>query len=238
MIRINVMLFLAVLELAAVFIGLWLWWFFKSRKQTQQIAVLQAQTKPESASATVSATEAYDAGSYIIQELGTTHTQLGVQSETAPELSTVPLTLRAAYLDLEREFAQGQERDAEFWDLARERLAALLEEFAPAAAPAVPEDEMLAVPEEELLAAPGAPAIDTVDSQHVKQLMDKQASTITELKDALTAMVGDQENGPEVIEKVDKLGRASRELAMCVSILEEDNNSLRERLLKAGIIAD
>jgi len=233
MIHIHVMLFLATLEVAVVFVILWVWWFFKSRKQTQQIAVLQSQMQTQTQPGA-----APDAGDYIVQELGATHTQLGVQSETAPELSTVPLTLRAAYLDLEREFTQSQERDTEFWEGAREKLTALLEEFtpttAPAVAPAVAEEEMLAVP----VADASGSAVDVVDAQHVRQLMDKQAYTISELKDALTLMVGDQENGPEVIERVDKLGRASRELAMCVSILEDDNNLLRERLLKAGIIAD
>ena len=232
--HINVMLFLAVLELAVVFMVMWVWWFLKSRKQAQQIAALQSVAKPADTPDATPAAPTTERDDYILQELAATHTQLGVQSEAAPELSTIPLTLRAAYLDLEREFAQSQERDPDFWENARERLAALIEEFAPATAPAVPEDEMLVAPETD---ASGA-AVDVVDAQHVKKLVDKQASTITELKDALTLMVGDQENGPEIIERVDKLGRATRELSMCVAILEDDNNLLRERLLSAGIIAD
>jgi len=232
MIRIHVLLLLAVLEVAAVFVGLWLWWFFKSRKQAQQIATMGPQTMLEAAP---------DAESYIMQELATTHEQMGVQSDTTPELSTAPLTLRAAYLDLEREFAQGQERDSEFWEGARQRLAALLEEFTPAA----PVAEVSAEPDEDIFAEPGGTASaapeatgEVNEAQRVKQLMESQVSTITELKDVLAAMVGAQERGPEVIEKVDKLGRASRELAMCVSILEDDNNHLRDRLTKAGILVD
>lgn len=236
MITINVMLFLAMLESAVVFLILWLWWFFKNRKLERQIVALQAQTKPE-----LSSESAPDAQDYIIQELGTTHAQLGVQSETSPELSTAPLTLRAAYLDLEREFAQSQERDSEFWEGARERLTVLLEEFTPpapapvAAEPAESINELFAEPDDEVSDDAGT---QEHEPQRVKQLIETHVTTITELKDVIEAMVGGQERGPEVVDRVEKLGRASRELAMCVSILEDDNNMLRDRLTKAGILAE
>lgn len=216
MIRVHALVFVTLLELLVVFAALWLLWFFKARTLNRRLAALHAMPADEPAG--------QSEGAYFTKELVATRAQIDMLAKDGPDVPLSGLLLRAAYLDLEREFAQGRQRDATFWTDVQERINAL-----------------------RIAHAPPAPASDQVgeqadgdgsagdDPQRVKHLLDAQVSTINELKEALAALLGQHGHGAEMIEQVDKLGRTNREMALCVSILEDDNNFLRDKLKAAGI---
>lgn len=211
MIHLPALVFLTVLELLVVFAALWLVWFFKSRKLARQLAATQTRlAKPQ--------TEA-NAAAYFAAELQSTQAQIDRQAEGDPQALTA-LALRSAYLDVERELAQGQLRDPAFWSRAQDRITALL-----AQQPAVASESAVASGDEVVYQQN-----DEEDSVRVKLLFDAQIATINELKEALAALAGDNAEGQSMLAQLDKISRTNREMSMCVSILEDDNTFLREQI--------
>ncbi len=221
MIRIHALLFVAVLELCVIFAALWLGWFFKARTLTRRLEVLHIhQSAPPAVAGD---------GAYFTAELVATRAQIDAEVSADPAVPQAPLELRAAYLELERVFAQGQRRDAVFWDQVRQQLGALLEAHAPV--PAIAD----AIDDESSAAPPAEDGENTLEEQ---PQVGTQASVLEEFKNALAALLEDQHQNPEMRVHADKLIRCSRELAMCLSVLEDDNGFLREKLKAAGIRHD
>jgi hypothetical protein len=221
MIRVHALVFVTLLELIVVFAALWLVWFFKVRTLNRRLAALRSTSSDEQAG--------HGEGAYFAKELVATRAQIDILAKDGPDVPLTGLTLRAAYLDLEREFAQGRQRDAAFWTNVQERVDAL--RIAPAPATSDAADD-----------SPDAPPINN-DENNEPILEDKpravtQAAVLEEFKNALGALLADQQQNPEMRVHADKLMRCSRELAMCMSILEDDNSFLREKLIAAGILQD
>ncbi len=185
-----------------------------------------AHTESPSGSAALGADEpaGHGEGAYFTKELVATRAQIDILAKDGPDVPLAGLLLRAAYLDLERDFAQGRQHDPAFWTNVQERVDALRIAHAPPAPVADPAGEQAVGGDRE-----------GNDSQSAKNLIDAQVSTINELKEALAALLGEHGHGAEMIDQVDKLGRTNREMALCVSILEDDNSFLRDKLKQAGI---
>ncbi len=212
MLRIHALLFATVLELCVIFIVLWLVWFFKARTLTRRMTALRLNQGAPTAVPAVTVD-----GAYFTEELLATRAQMEAEAGIDPAGPPTPLALRAAYLELERSFAQGQQRDAAFWDQMRHELGALLETYTPAASESITaEEESTKAPED--------------DAQPVTQ-----ASVLEEFRNALADLLTDQQQTPETRAHADRLMRCSRELAMCLSVLEDDNAFLRGKLKEAGI---
>ncbi len=221
MIRVHALVFVTLLELIVVFAALWLVWFFKVRTLNRRLAALRSTSSDEQAG--------HGEGAYFAKELVATRAQIDILAKDGPDVPLTGLTLRAAYLDLERELAQGRQRDAAFWTSVQERVDALRIAHAPATSDATDDN-------------PDAPPINN-DEHNEPILEDKpravtQAAVLEEFKNALGALLADQQQNPEMRVHADKLMRCSRELAMCMSILEDDNSFLREKLIAAGISQD
>jgi hypothetical protein len=228
MLRIHAWLFVTVLELCVIFAALWLGWFFKARTLTRRLTVLRThRSDPPVVHA------AAGDGAYFTAELVATRAQMDAEAGADPAMPPAPLAFRAEYLELERVFAQGQQRDAAFWDQLRQQLGALLEAYATATPPVTPSDDIAENPDE-------TPAADDEndDPPEEKPQPGTQASVLEEFRNALAALLADQQQNPETREHADKLMRCSRELAMCLSVLEDDNGYLREKLKSAGIMHD
>jgi hypothetical protein len=221
MIRVHALVFVTLLELIVVFAALWLVWFFKVRTLNRRLAALRSTSSDEQAG--------HGEGAYFAKELVATRAQIDILAKDGPDVPLTGLTLRAAYLDLERELAQGRQRDAAFWTSVQERVDALRIAHAPATSDATDD-------------SPDALPINN-DENNEPILEDKpravtQAAVLEEFKNALGALLADQQQNPEMRVHADKLMRCSRELAMCMSILEDDNSFLREKLIAAGISQD
>lgn len=224
MIRVHALVFVTLLELIVVFAALWLGWFLKARTLNRRLAALRAMPADAPTDRGESA--------YFSNELIATRAHIDARTKEDPDAPLTGLMLRAAYLDIERDLAQGQQRDAAFWDQARQQLGALLEAYAPAAPqPATP---AVADNPDETTAADA----DSVDSPDDKPPPGTQSSVLEEFRTALGELLADQQQNPEMRVHADRLMRCSRELAMCLSVLEDDNGFLREKLKEAGIRHD
>jgi len=228
MLRIHALIFLTVLELCVIFAVLWLVWFFKARTLTRRMTALRMQPSEPLAVHAVAGD-----GAYFTAELVATRAQMDAEASADPAVPPTPLALRAAYLELERVFAQGQQRDAAFWDQVRQQLGALLEAYAPAASHTAASDVIAENPDE-------PPAADDENSGPLEDKLQPgtQASVLEEFKNALAELLADQHQNPEMRVHADRLMRCSRELAMCLSVLEDDNGYLREKLKAVGIMHD
>lgn len=216
MVHIHALLLMGLLELIVVFAALWVVWFVKCRALRRQLGALQNNT------AAPALEHGHGAATYLSEEFIATRAYLDTRAENEDAAPSTALTLRAAYLEIERDIANRSARDAAFWTTLEARLATLpLPETAPS------------------VSAPSTPAADDEDAgddpQRFQRLIDAQVSTIGDLKEALAALLGEGEAGTDMLAQVDKLGRTNREMAMCVSILEDDNSFLREKLKKAGV---
>lgn len=213
MLHIHALIFFTVLELLLVFALLWIMWFYKARRLTRQLETAETRlTEPR--------TEA-NAAAYFAAELQATEARLDHQRDMDSHADTTALALRAAYLSLERELAQGQQRDEDFWQRAQHGSAALL-----AARTSPPPAE----PEPEEPAPAAANPADAVEAARVKQLFDAQIATISELKEALASMMAEHPEWQTLLGQLDTISRTNREMSLCVSILEDDNAFLRGQL--------
>lgn len=226
MIRVHALVFVTLLELIVVFAALWLGWFLKARTLNRRLAALRAMPADAPADRGESA--------YFSNELIATRAHIDARTQEDPDAPLTGLMLRAAYLDIERDLAQGQQRDAAFWDRTLLQLGALLEAYAPAASqpdiPAVAENT-------DETAAADADSMDS-PSPDDQAPPGTQASVLEEFRNALAELLADQQQNPEMRVHADRLMRCSRELAMCLSVLEDDNGFLREKLKEAGIRHD
>lgn len=217
MVHIPALLLMGLLELIVVFVALWVVWFVKWRALRRQVAALQdnnAAPVPENDQR---------AAAYLSEEFIATRAYLDACAEDEDAAPSPALTLRAAYLDIERDIADHGARDTVFWKSLETRLGRLsVSDAAPSAAA---QATLVASDDEDI----------SNDPQRVQRLIDAQVSTISDLKEALAAMVSENAAGTDMLAQVDKLGRTNREMAMCVSILEDDNSFLREKLKRAGV---
>lgn len=223
MLRIHALLFVTVLELCVIFAALWLVWFFKARTLTRRITALRVHQSEPPAINVVAGD-----GAYFAAELLATRAQMDAEASADPTVPPTPLALRVAYLELERVFAQGQQRDPAFWNQVRQQLGALLEAYVPAASDGIAEN-----PDE-----PPAAGDENDGPLEDKPRLGTQASVLEEFRNALAELLADQHQNPDMRVHADRLMRCSRELAMCLSVLEDDNGYLREKLKEAGIMHD
>ncbi len=228
MVHIHVLLLLTVLELCVIFAALWLGWVFKARTLTRRITALRLHQ-----SATPDVQAATADGAYFTAELVATRAQMDAETGTDPAAPPTPLALRAAYLELERVYAQGQQRDAAFWDQMRQQLGELLEAYTPVSSSSATTDATTETPDE-------PPAAEDENDAPLEDSPQPgtQASVLEEFRNALADLLADQQQNPEMRVHADRLMRCSRELAMCLSVLEDDNGYLREKLKDAGIMHD
>jgi hypothetical protein len=223
MIHVHVLVFISLLEMVVVFAALWLVWFFKVRTLNRRQEALRSASSDEPS--------AHGDGAYFVKELVATRAQIDIFAKDGPDVPLTALKLRAAYLDIEREFAQGQQRDVAFWDQMRQQLSALLEEYAPATSQITTSDAIA-----ENLDEPSTADDENDGSPDDKPQPGTQASVLEEFRNALGALLADQQQNPDMRVHADRLMRCSRELAMCLSVLEDDNGYLREKLKSAGIM--
>lgn len=145
---------------------------------------------------------------YLDQELQQTRARL----KTADGSAAAGLKLRAAYLEFERGCAGQSRRDEPFWTALSERLLALGTSSRPSAADA------------DAARVLAAKSVDT------RALIESTAREIDKLKERVAHVVTDPQQGHELLEQIDQLGRVNRELADCVAVLEDENDLLRSRV--------
>ncbi len=219
MIRVHALVFVTLLELVVVFAALWLVWFFKVRTLNRRLAALRSAPSDEQA--------AHGEGAYFAKEIVATRAQIDMLAKDGPDVPLTGLRLRVDYLGLEREFAQGRQRDGEFWIRVQEQVDALRLAHAPPA----PLDSVATGS-----AAQPAEGDEADELQEDQQPVATRASVLEEFMTALAALLADQQQqSPEMRIHADRLMRCSRELAMCMSILEDDNTFLRDKIKEAGI---
>jgi hypothetical protein len=221
MIRIHAFVFVALLELLVVFVALWLLWFFKARTLNRRLAALRSTAADEPVD---------HEAAYFAKQLAATRAQIDLLAKGGPDVPLSGLRLRLDYLNLEHDFAQNRQRDAEFWIGVQERIDALRIAHAPSA----PADTVAAS-----VASQAAEGDEADDPQKDPPTAATRASVIEEFRTALAALLADQQQqSPEMLVHADRLMRCSRELAMCMSILEDDNTFLREQLKAAVVTHD
>ncbi len=213
MIKINLVVFLLVMQLLLVAVLLAVFALLKVRKLSARLAARRAAPPPPAAA------PANDAAHYLATELQRTRGRLealGGASAAAGGSAAGRLAMRAELLQMEAEWAALTQHDEAAWNRLDARMHVLLaQEGAASASPA-------ATP-------PVAPPAGQ-DEVPTKQLFDQQLSTIENLKAAIAEAVSHPETIEALQQQLDKLGGTARELTFCVAILEDENLFLRDQV--------
>ena len=223
MVKISLVVFLLVLQLLLVSVLLAVFAMLKVRKLSTRLAAKRAAPAQPPTQATGASN---DVTHYLATELQRTRGRLeGLGGATpgagASASAAGRLALRAELLQMEAEWAGQTEHDAAAWSRLDQRLQGLLAQDA--AAPMPP--------------APSAAPAGGSDVVETKGLFDEQHATIEQLKADIAAAVSSSDATESLQAKLDKLGRTARELTFCVSILEDENQFLRDQvqaLLREG----
>lgn len=162
---------------------------------------------------------------YLESEVAKTRTHL--ESLTADPTQTA-LSLRAALLAVEAELSQSlpEERNREFWQGLADRLGEIVTASGYSSG-------SVAV-EAALAPANRVAQTENVEEASVAELVDQQSKTIDYLRNYIQELLDQHghEPSPEpnIAGKFDELERANKELSGCVSILEDENEFLREQI--------
>jgi hypothetical protein len=205
MITINLVVFLLVLQVLLLAVLLAALAVVKVRRLSARLAARRALP---------------DAALYLATELQRTRERLddmgGAPAGAAPNSNTASrLALRAELLQLEVEWSGQAQHDAEDWGRLDARLHDLLALEA-AAAPSAAEP----------------PAATPADTKEVdtKRLFDEHHVTIEYLKAGIATAVSNPDTSESLQAQLDNLGRTARELTFCVTILEDENQFLRDQV--------
>lgn len=216
MVKISLVVFLLVLQLLLVAVVLAVFALLKVRRLSARLAALRVAPVPSPIPATG---EPKDIAQYLAVELQRTRGRLDNQGGVTPgagaSASTAGrLALRVELLQIEEEWSSQTEHDDAAWSELDERLRRLLAQDA--AAPKSP--------------APSSATVGGSDVVETKGLFDEQHMTIEQLKADIAAAVSSSDATESLQAKLDKLGRTARELTFCVSILEDENQFLRDQV--------
>ena len=206
MIKISLVVFLLVLQALLVFILLAVFALFRVRRLTARLAANRRPVPPPPI-----AEAPKDAAQYLATELQRTRQRLESLggSTGADSSSTGRLTLRAELLQMEAEWAGLPEHNDEAWNRMDARMQALLTRAATASSanPAAKKNEAA-----------------------TKQLLDEQLAAIEGLKAAMATAASHPEAGLILQTQFEQLSRTARELTFCVTILEDENQFLRDQV--------
>ena len=223
MVKISLVVFLLVLQVLLVSVLLAVFALLKVRKLSTRLAAKRA---PPAQPPTQATGAPNDVTHYLATELQRTRGRLeglGGAALGAGASASIAgrLALRVELLQMEAEWAGQTGHDDAAWNGLDERLRGLLARDA--VAPMSP--------------APSAASAGGSDVVETKSLFDEQHTTIEQLKADIAAAVTNSEVTESLQAKLDKLGRTARELTFCVSILEDENQFLRDQvqaLLREG----
>ena len=217
MIRVHAATLLVLLELLLMSIAAGVYLYFRGRRQKVNNAADGTKASAE---------KNPDAGQYLLTEEKLTRNRHAVIT-SATKLDDhdvavgAALALRADYLQMEYELNALEERDDAFWQSFDERMRALLNTHIP---PKI-ETALEAVP---LL--PKTSEAKNADAEQLKELVGAQVDTIKNLRWRLTEAIGDDLKRQELEQHLNHIERTNKEMASCVSILEDENEFLRKQI--------
>ena len=219
MIRVHAATLLVLLELLLMSIGAGVYLYFWGRRQKVNNATEGAKANGE---------KNPDAGQYLLTEGKLTRSRHAVITSAANldyhNLAVgAALALRADFLQLEYELNALEERDDAFWQSFDERMRALLNTHVP------PKTETAL---EAVTLLPKTSKAKNEDAEQLKELVGAQVDTIKNLRWRLTEAIGDDLKRQELEEHLDHIERTNKEMASCVSILENENEFLREQIVE------
>lgn len=218
MIRVHAAVFLVLLQLLLMSIGAGVYLYFWGRRQKINNSVDVPKVGVE---------KNPDAGQYLFTEEKLTRNRHSVVT-SAPTLGDhevaagASLALRADFLQMEHDLNKLEDRDDAFWQSFEERMRALIDRHIPQkpatvleAAPLLPGNSSEAVNE---------------DAEQLKELVGAQVDTIKTLRKRLSEVIDDDVKRQEFEEHVNHIERTNKEMAGCVTVLEDENEFLREQI--------
>ncbi len=219
MIRVHAATLLVLLELLLMTIGAGVYLYFWGRRQ-------KVKTATEGAHA--SAEKNPDAGQYLLTEEKLTRNRHAVITSATNlddhEVAVgAALALRADFLQMEYELNALEERDDAFWRSFDNRMRALLDTHTPPKT----EPALEAVP---LL--PKSSEAKNADAEQLKELVGAQVDTIKNLRWRLTEAISEDLKRQELEQHLDHIEHTNKEMASCVSILENENEFLRNQIVE------
>lgn len=210
MIRLNLIVFLLMVEALVIFAVLFVVWLFRSRKLAAALALAIARVK--------ALVKRPDARQYLLTESNMTRDYvraLGQKDELMGKL----LAMRAEFLQMEHEAAENAVRDNPFWQALSKKFDALI------AAHDNPVNGISAARRE---ATDGADPVEA-EAAKTKSLFDEQASSIQKLKAQVREAVHDGSKAEALEKQIDRITSANRELSYCVATLESEIVDLRAK---------
>jgi len=213
MIRVHAATLLVLLELLLMSIGAGVYLYFWGRRQkvnnSIEVSNASAEKNP-------------DAGQYLLTEEKLTRSRHAVITSATNlddhDVATgAALALRADYLQMEYGLNELEERDEAFWQSFDERMRALLDTHT--------RQKTVTLP----LLAKGSEAKNK-DAEQLKELVGAQVDTIKNLRWRLTEAIGDDLKRQELEGHIDHIEHTNKEMAGCVSILEDENEFLRNQI--------
>lgn len=217
MIRMHAAAFLVLLELLLLSIGVGVYLYFWGRRQkvnnSMQVSKVSAEKNP-------------DAGQYLLtEEKLTRNRHAAITSATNLDdhvaAAGAALALRADYLQMEHDLNALEARDDAFWLSFDERLRALLDRHALQKAITLLEAAPL---------LPKSREAKNEDAEQLKELVGAQVDTIKNLRWRLTEAIGDDLKRQEFEAQIDHIEHTNKEMTGCVSILENENEFLRNQI--------
>lgn len=218
MIRVHAAVFLVLLQLLLMSIGAGVYLYFWGRRQKINNSVDVPKVGVE---------KNPDAGQYLFTEEKLTRNRHSVVTSAATlgdhEVAAgASLALRADFLQMEHDLNKLEDRDDAFWQSFEERMRALIDRHIPQkpatvleAAPLLPGNSSEAVNE---------------DAEQLKELVGAQVDTIKTLRKRLSEVIDDDVKRQEFEEHVNHIERTNKEMAGCVTVLEDENEFLREQI--------
>ncbi|MBI3773944.1 MAG: hypothetical protein HY273_00030 [Gammaproteobacteria bacterium] len=217
MIRVHAAALLVLLELLLMSIGVGIYLYFWGRRQKVNNVI---------AASKVSAENKPDAGQYLLTEEKLTRSRHAIVTSATnlddhAVAAGAALALRADYLQMEHELNALEERDDAFWQSFDARMRALLDVHAP-------QKTVTALEAVPLL--PKSSEAKNEDAEQLKELVGAQVDTIKNLRWRLTEAIGDDLKRQELEKHIDHIEHTNKEMASCVSILEGENEFLRNQI--------
>lgn len=219
MIRVHAATLLVLLELLLMSIGAGVYLYFWGRRQKVNNAVEVSKAGAE---------KHPDAGQYLLTEEKLTRNRHAVVT-SATNLDDhhvaagAALALRADYLQMEYELNALEERDDAFWQAFDERMRALLDTHTLKKAVMVAETAPV---------LPGSNQANNEDAEQFKELIGAQVDTIKNLRWRLTEAISDDLKRQQLEQHVDHIEHTNKEMAGCITILEDENEFLRKQIVE------
>ena len=219
MIRVHAATFVVLLELLLMTIGAGVYLYFWGHRQNVKTATEKAHASAENNP---------DAGQYLLTEEKLTRNRHAViTSATNLDDHDVAvgdaLALRADFLQMEHELNAFEERDDAFWQSFDTRMRVVLDTHAPPKTEPVLETVPLLSKSSEAK---------NEDAEQLKELVGAQIDTIKNLRWRLTEAISDDLKRQELEHHLDHIERANKEMASCVSILENENEFLHKQIVE------